>query len=54
MTLQAAAPGSVLPPTLGRLLADVARGEPPGYDVAPLRTDRPALTDPAYDPHWGV
>jgi hypothetical protein len=51
MTLQAAAHGFELAPTPCRLLADVARGEPLGYDVAPLRTDRPAPTCPAYGPH---
>lgn len=41
-------------PTLGRLLADLATGRTPGYDVTPFRMDRPALTDPAYAPHWLV
>jgi sarcosine oxidase len=41
-------------PTLGRLLADLATGTTPGYDVTPFRMDRAALTDPGYAPHWLV
>jgi sarcosine oxidase len=49
-----AAHGFKFAPTLGRLLADLVTGTPAGYDVRPFRMDRPALTDPAYEPHWLV
>ena len=49
-----AAHGFKFAPTLGRLLADLAVGVTPGYDVTPYRMDRPALTDPAYAAHWLV
>lgn len=49
-----AAHGFKFAPTLGRLLADLVTSALPGYDVRPFRMDRPALTDPAYEPHWLV
>ncbi len=49
-----AAHGFKFSPTLGRLLADVATGETPGFDVTPFRMDRPGLTDPDYQAHWLV
>jgi sarcosine oxidase len=49
-----AAHGFKFAPTLGRLLADLVTGTPAGYDVRPFRLGRPALTDPAYEPHWLV
>ncbi len=49
-----AAHGFKFAPTLGRLLADVATGSEPGYDVSPFRVDRSALTQPDYAQHWLV
>ena len=49
-----AAHGFKFAPTLGRLLADLVTDAPTGYDLRPFAMDRPALTDPAYEPHWLV
>jgi sarcosine oxidase len=49
-----AAHGFKFAPTLGRLLADLATDERPGYDVSPFRADRAALSDPDYAAHWLV
>ncbi len=49
-----AAQGFKFAPTLGRLLADLAVEGSTATDLTPYRFDRPALTDPAYAPHWLV
>ena len=49
-----AAQGFKFAPTLGRLLADLATTGTTATDLTPYRLDRPALTDPAYAPHWLV
>jgi glycine/D-amino acid oxidase-like deaminating enzyme len=41
-------------PTFGRLLADLAVDGETGADVSAFAPGRPALTDPAYVPHWLV
>jgi sarcosine oxidase len=46
-----AAHGFKFAPTFGRLLADLAERGETNADVTPFRLDRPALTDPAYQPH---
>ena len=38
----------------GRTLAALAAGEDPGCDLTPFRLDRPALTDPSWEPNWLV
>jgi sarcosine oxidase len=38
----------------GRTLAALAAGNDAGCDLAPFRLDRPALTDPSWQPHWLV
>jgi sarcosine oxidase len=49
-----AAQGFKFAPTIGRLLADLAVDGSTPTDLTPYRFDRPALTDPAYAPHWLV
>jgi sarcosine oxidase len=49
-----AAQGFKFAPTIGRLLADLAVEGTTATDLTPYRFDRPALTDPAYAPHWLV
>jgi sarcosine oxidase len=41
-------------PTLGRLLADLVTTGTTSADLSAFGIDRPALTDPAYAPHWMV
>jgi sarcosine oxidase len=41
-------------PTIGRMLADLATDGETGADISAFAPDRPALTDPAYLPHWLV
>lgn len=38
----------------GRTLAALATGSDPGCDLKPFGLDRPALTDPAWQPNWLV
>jgi sarcosine oxidase len=38
----------------GRTLAALAIGNDPACDLKPFRLDRPALTDPAWEPNWLV
>ena len=38
----------------GRTLAALALGDNPGCDLSPFRLDRPALTDPSWEPNWLV
>jgi sarcosine oxidase len=38
----------------GRTLATLATGDRPLDDLGPFRLDRPALTDPAWQPNWLV
>ena len=38
----------------GRTLAALATGANPGCDLSPFRLDRPALTDPTWQPNWLV
>jgi sarcosine oxidase len=38
----------------GRTLAALTAGNEPGCDLAPFRLDRPALTDPSWEPNWLV
>ncbi|MEY2552861.1 MAG: hypothetical protein QOC57_721, partial [Ilumatobacteraceae bacterium] len=38
----------------GRTMAALAAGEPTGCDLTPFRLDRPALTDPSWEPNWLV
>jgi sarcosine oxidase len=49
-----AAHGFKFAPTFGRLLADLAVHGGTTTDLTPYRLDRPALIDPAYQPHWLV
>lgn len=41
-------------PTIGRLLAGIVAGRRDDPRLAAFTLDRPALTDPAYAPHWLV
>ena len=38
----------------GKTLAALTTGHDPGCDLTPFRLDRPALTDPAWQPNWLV
>ena len=38
----------------GKTLAALAAGREPGCDLTPFALDRPALTDPAWEPNWLV
>jgi sarcosine oxidase len=49
-----AAHGFKFAPTFGRLLADLVTEGSTSTDLTAYRLDRPALTDPAYAPHWLV
>jgi sarcosine oxidase len=49
-----AAHGYKFAATFGRLLTDVAVDGATAADVSAFGLDRPALTDPAYEPHWMV
>jgi sarcosine oxidase len=41
-------------PTFGRVLADLVTTGETTTEVSPFRLDRPALTEPDYEPHWLV
>ena len=49
-----AAHGFKFAPTFGRILADLATTGETSSDVSAFGFDRPALTDPAYQPNWMV
>ena len=49
-----AAHGYKFAATFGRLLTDVAVDGRTDADISAFGLDRPALTDPAYEPHWMV
>jgi sarcosine oxidase len=49
-----AAHGFKFAPTFGRLLTDLAVEGGTGADISTFVLDRPALTDPAYEPNWMV
>jgi sarcosine oxidase len=49
-----AAHGFKFTPTFGRILADLATTGTTSSDIAAFGFDRPALTDPAFEPHWMV
>jgi sarcosine oxidase len=49
-----AAHGYKFAATFGRLLTDVAVDGSTAADISAFGLDRPALTDPAYEPHWMV
>lgn len=49
-----AAHGFKFAPTFGRLLADLAERGETDHDLTPYRFDRPALTDPGFEPNWMV
>jgi len=49
-----AAHGYKFAATFGRLLTDVAVDGSTSADISAFGLDRPALTDPAYEPHWMV
>lgn len=49
-----AAHGFKFAPTFGRLLADLVVDGGTTTDLSAFRLDRPALHDPAYEPHWLV
>jgi sarcosine oxidase len=49
-----AAHGFKFAPTFGRLLADLVVDGAVACDISPFRLERPALTDPGYQPHWLV
>lgn len=50
----ASAHGFKFVPTFGRLLTELAVDGRTDADIAGFELDRPALTDPAYTPHWLV
>jgi sarcosine oxidase len=49
-----AAHGFKFAPTFGRLLTDLAVEGGTDADISAFVLDRPALTDPAYQPNWMV
>ncbi len=49
-----AAHGFKFAATFGRLLTDVAVDGTTSADISAFALDRPALTDPAYEPNWMV
>ncbi len=49
-----AAHGFKFAPTFGRLLADLVTTGESATDLSTFRLDRPALTDPDYEPNWLV
>ena len=49
-----AAHGFKFVPTCGRILADLATAGETSSDISAFGFDRPALTDPAFQPNWMV
>jgi sarcosine oxidase len=49
-----AAHGFKFTPTFGRILADLATTGHTTSDIDAFRFDRPALTDPGFEPNWMV